>query len=117
MTTAMRMALGAGALFLGGLAGGLLGTALFRAPAGQAPATVGPSGGSAAHDEGLRAALEALTDELRRAHVTAPVDDGLREPVNGEGAPLEPAQDFGADRKSTRLNSSHTIQSRMPSSA
>ena len=32
-------------------------------------------------------------------------------------APLTAAILIGGDRKSTRLNSSHTIQSRMPSSA
>jgi hypothetical protein len=95
VSTTLRTALAAGALFLGGLFGGVLGSALFRAPA--APASgASPGDGAPRSDEGLRAAIEALTVEVRRANVVAPVDDDLRAPVDGEGTVPAGEQDFGA---------------------
>jgi hypothetical protein len=95
VSTTLRTALAAGALFLGGLFGGVLGSALFRAPA--APASgASPGDGAPRSDEGLRAAIEALTVEVRRANVVAPVDDDLRAPVDGEGTAPAVEQDFGA---------------------
>lgn len=95
MSTTLRTALGAGALFLGGLIGGWIGSAMFRAPTAPASAA-SPGDGAPRSDDALRAAIEALTAEMRRASLVTPVDDGLREPVNGEGAPPAAAQDFGA---------------------
>jgi hypothetical protein len=91
----MRMALGAGALFLGGVSGGVLGSALFRTP--EERSTVAPMESIAApRDDGLRAAIEALAAELRRANLAAPVDDGLRVPADGGGGAPTPTAEFAA---------------------
>ena len=47
-----------------------------------------------------------------------PVDNYVREMLANHSAEIEKVADYvGRDRKSTRLNSSHDRQSRMPSSA
>lgn len=94
MSLTLRTALGTGALFLGGLLGGLLGSALFTSR-GAAPV---PDGGGServvvAHDAELRAAIEALTQELRVREVPIASNGSERAIVGGDGAPA-PA-DFG----------------------
>jgi len=96
VTTTTRTALGVGALFVGGLLGGLLGSALF-----SRDATPGPVGSAServvvASDPQLREAIEALTRELRRAGVATPADGERRAPANGEGTAPAAQQDFGA---------------------
>jgi hypothetical protein len=95
VTTAPRAALGVGALFVGGLLGGLLGSALFAR--GGAPGGGAPAGERVVveSDPQLRAAIEALTRELRLRAADAPVTvGGAREAVReANGAP---AGDFGA---------------------
>ena len=67
----------------------------------------------------LEAALAGCLDGRFDAIVTAPVNKGV---INDAGVPFTGHTEFFAertrtDRKSTRLNSSHSQQSRMPSSA
>ena len=57
--------------------------------------------------------LKGLFSELGKAYFEAHPDD-FDESLGALVAPIKEAQ---ADRKSTRLNSSHTDSSRMPSSA
>ena len=59
----------------------------------------------------VRASLDLLGPELKNRHLHIEEKLAGRLPL----APMDPAQI--QDRKSTRLNSSHSKQSRMPSSA
>ena len=93
MTTTARLALGTAALFVGGLLGGLLGSALFASRST-------PTGGVGVAervltttDESLSAAIEALTRELRVRDVPAVVDGGEREVVRADGTTAP--TDFG----------------------
>lgn len=95
MTATPRAALGLGALFVGGLLGGLLGTVFFAR--GSVPEGAGATGErvEVQSDPRLLAAIEELTRELRVRAADAPAaGGGAREAVRaGENAP---AGDFGA---------------------
>ena len=63
-----------------------------------------------------------VIDELQQVHILrvyqALPHEGVAKPIEQAGPELRAHQNDGdADRKSTRLNSSHVSESRMPSSA
>ena len=65
--------------------------------------------------------LSEFGDMLKSAieQFNAPSDSAPSDPAPSDPAPSDPApyRDWETDRKSTRLNSSHSAKSRMPSSA
>ena len=86
--------------------------------------------GEATNGEEAVLLVESLNPDLAILDVKMPILDGIsaaekiisRAPVLmltafSQKDLVERARDAGADRKSTRLNSSHSQQSRMPSSA
>ena len=92
----MRWTIGIAALFLGGLAGGVLGAALFRsAPAEPRSATpaAAPAAGPAVGDDALALAIRDLRLEIRdlRAALTEPRPDSARTPAGA--APAGPDQE------------------------
>ena len=66
---------------------------------------------------GARATKSARDQARRRGVAIADVDDAPRISTGGKGPRWTDARVAELDRKSTRLNSSHTDISRMPSSA
>ena len=77
---------------------------------------------ASAHPSDLAAALLALGATLHTTQRELPIADLFRLPdeANRDVTTLEPGElilELELDRKSTRLNSSHMVQSRMPSSA
>ena len=56
-------------------------------------------------------------DEEIRGHMALSVKERIERGQSPEAARLAALKEFGKDRKSTRLNSSHSGESRMPSSA
>jgi len=95
VTSSSRVALGTGALFVGGLLGGLLGSALFG---GRGAATAGgtPERVAVERDGELVEALRALTRELQVREVPGEraSEPSLREAVRDDGAAPVPA-DYG----------------------
>jgi hypothetical protein len=88
VTTTARAALGTGALFVGGLLGGLLGSALFVGR-GERAASEGLERVLVERDPELVEALRALTRELQvreAAPASEPVGDG-RAPVRDDALP------------------------------
>ena len=64
--------------------------------------------------EPVAGVAEAL---VRRVQLELPTHDGLAKAAGGVAAAARQAEAVSQDRKSTRLNSSHSLLSRMPSSA
>lgn len=95
MTSTARFALGTGALFVGGLLGGLLGSVLF-AERGERVASEPAGRVVVERDAELVEALQALTRELqvREAPRERPSEPSLREAVQDDGAAPVPA-DYG----------------------
>ena len=75
-------------------------------------------GGDNAPEEIVKGALDALDNDLDLSLVLTGKEDILKTLVtrNSDRIEIIDAQDV-VDRKSTRLNSSHRLESRMPSSA
>ena len=91
--------------------------------AGAAPAPLAPPPGPTAEDRQLREFCDALIHSRQHTGPKRLVAPGPDEPTLREllaaaaAAPDHQQLQPWRDRKSTRLNSSHSQQSRMPSSA
>ena len=70
-----------------------------------------------ARDAELQAQRAALQSDSLSQSVFSPVNGRVLDLSVQPGQPVLPGQKLGRDRKSTRLNSSHSSVSRMPSSA